>query len=60
MLADLVANTDFKTKAQKTYRQFWNQKTQTPTDQFGDDECLFLAVMYGGFAGCLDCAGFGQ
>ena len=47
----------FKTKAQKTYRQFWNQKTQTPTDQYADGECLFLTVMYGGFAGCLDCAG---
>lgn len=27
------------------------------SETFGDDECLFLAVMYGGFAGCLDCAG---
>ncbi len=47
----------FKTRAQKTYRQFWTQKTQTPTDQYADGECLFLTVMYGGFAGCLDCAG---
>ena len=57
-VAEIAGNaTAFKTKAQKTYRQFWNQKTQTPTDQYADGECLFLTVMYGGFAGCLDCAG---
>lgn len=27
------------------------------SEKFADAECLFLAVMYGGFAGCLDCAG---
>ena len=51
------SSSQFNTRAQKTYRQFWNQKTQTPTDQYADGECLFLSVMYGGFAGCLDCAG---
>jgi hypothetical protein len=51
------SSSQFNTRAQKTYRQFWNQKTQTPTDQYADGECLFLTVMYGGFAGCLDCAG---
>ena len=57
-VAEIAGNaTAFKTKSQKTYRQFWNQKTQTPTDQYADGECLFLTVMYGGFAGCLDCAG---
>ena len=58
---EVIANSSsqFNTRAQKTYRQFWNQKTQTqtPTDQYADGECLFLSVMYGGFAGCLDCAG---
>ncbi len=51
------SSSQFNTRAQKTYRQFWNQKTQTPTGQYADGECLFLSVMYGGFAGCLDCAG---
>lgn len=27
------------------------------SEKFADDECIFLAVMHGGFAGCLDCAG---
>ncbi len=70
-VAYLVANTDFKnpnppsqiefvadrlTRAQKTYISSY-RNGPTPTPEFGDDECLFLAVMYGGFAGCLDCAG---
>jgi len=50
---------EFTTRAQQTYRNFWYQKTvtQLPSDQYADGECLFLTVMYGGFAGCLDCAG---
>lgn len=56
-VAGVSSNTSFKTRAQQTYRQFWNKKSQTPTDRYGDSECLFLSVMHGGFAGCLDCAG---
>ena len=56
-VAGVSSNTSFKTRAQQTYRQFWNNKSQTPTDLYGDSECLFLSVMHGGFAGCLDCAG---
>ena len=70
-VAYLVTNTDFKnpnppsqiefvadrlTRAQKTYISSY-RNGPTPSPEFGDDECLFLAVMYGGFAGCLDCAG---
>lgn len=69
-VAYLVDHTDYKnsaplsiefpkdrlTRAQKTYISSY-RNGPTPTPEFGDDECLFLAVMYGGFAGCLDCAG---
>jgi type II secretory pathway pseudopilin PulG len=47
---------DTLTRAQKTYISRY-RNGPTPTPEFGDDECLFLAIMYGGFAGCLDCAG---
>lgn len=47
----------YKTRAQNTYRAFWNQTGGTPGATYADGECLFLSVMYGGFAGCLDCAG---
>jgi type II secretory pathway pseudopilin PulG len=53
-------NSLFKTRAQNTYRTFWQQRVDhnsLPTDQYADGECLFLSVMHGGFAGCLDCAG---
>jgi len=30
--------------------------TVTPTDQFGDAECLFMIVMQGGLADCLACS----
>ena len=42
------------TRAQKTYRSLASKRAQR---QYADGECLFLSVMYGGFAGCLDCAG---
>lgn len=53
----VASNNLFQTRAQKTYRQFWSQNGTRLTDQYSDGECLFLTVMYGGFAGCLDCAG---
>ncbi len=53
----VASNSLFQTRAQKTYRQFWSQNGTRLTDQYADGECLFLTVMYGGFAGCLDCAG---
>ena len=54
-VAEIAGDTTFKTRAQNTYRRFLAQNTPNP--QYADAECLFLSVMYGGFAGCLDCAG---
>lgn len=54
--SDIKFPKDRLTRAQKTYISSY-RNGPTPTPEFGDDECLFLAVMYGGFAGCLDCAG---
>lgn len=57
-VAAIASNaSQYKTRAQSTYRMFWNKSQSTPTPQYADGECLFLSVMYGGFAGCLDCAG---
>lgn len=54
-VTEIAGDTTFKTRAQKTYRTFLAQNAPSP--QYADGECLFLSVMYGGFAGCLDCAG---
>lgn len=44
---------------QRSYISIWNglspaQRTARPA-QFGDAECLFMVVMQGGIANCLDC-----
>lgn len=44
---------------QRSYISIWNglsssQRTAVPA-QFGDAECLFMVVMQGGIASCLDC-----
>lgn len=41
--------------AQRAYVSYYN--TISPTDQFADAECLFMIVMIGGIADCLDCGG---
>lgn len=42
-----------RTPPQDVYVGYYN--TLTPTDQYADAECLFMIVMYGGIADCLDC-----
>jgi prepilin-type N-terminal cleavage/methylation domain-containing protein len=41
--------------AQRAYISYYN--TLSPTDTFADAECLFMIVMIGGIADCLDCGG---
>lgn len=42
--------------AQENYKALWNSRTVTPDDPDRDSaECLFMAIMLGGFADCLDC-----
>lgn len=51
---------------QRAYASLWNSLPSAQTDisdpayvgkQFGDAECLFMIVMRGGIADCLDCGG---
>lgn len=44
--------------AQRAYVQYRDSITPPPTSQFEDAECLFMIVMLGGFADCIDCSGF--
>lgn len=47
-----------RSSAQRTYASIWNQasaRSKPPTQQFGDAECLFMIVMQGGIADCIDC-----
>ena len=48
----------FSSPTQQTYRSIWTSGTaagKTPTAQFEGAECLFMIVMRGGIADCLDC-----
>ena len=52
-----------QTPAQAAYAATYNSAVaagRTPTAQFGGAECLFMIVMQGGFADCLDCNGLAQ
>ena len=44
--------------AQRAYVQYRNGISPPPTSQFEDAECLFMIVMLGGIADCIDCGGF--
>ncbi|MFM8734433.1 MAG: type II secretion system protein [Pirellulales bacterium] len=41
------------TAPQRAYAEIWN--SLKPTDQYAGAECLFMIVMQGGIASCLDC-----
>ena len=43
--------------AQRAYAQYY--ASVTPSPKFEDAECLFMIVMLGGLADCLDCGGLG-
>lgn len=49
-----------KSPAQAAYIATWNAASPKPTAQYGGAECLFMIVMQGGFANCLDCRGLTQ
>ncbi len=40
---------------QRAYAAFWNGMAVKPNDVHADAECLFMIVMRGGIADCLDC-----
>ncbi len=44
-----------RTAPQNAYVGLITSSTVAPTDQFADAECLFMIVMMGGVADCLDC-----
>ena len=46
-----------RSPAQAAYIATWNAASPKPTPQFGGAECLFMIIMQGGFASCLDCNG---
>jgi prepilin-type N-terminal cleavage/methylation domain-containing protein len=45
----------FKTSSQMAYIGIWNGMGTAPTVQYEGAECLFMIVMRGGIADCLDC-----
>jgi hypothetical protein len=46
-----------RTSPQAAYAQIRSSISTLTTGTFGDAECLFMIVMQGGVADCLDCAG---
>jgi prepilin-type N-terminal cleavage/methylation domain-containing protein len=44
-----------ETAAQRTYAAIWADATIKPSPAFAGAECLFMIVMMGGIADCLDC-----
>ena len=60
-VAYMAANpSQFPSSAQASYIATYNAANPKPTDQYGGAECLFMIVMQGGFADCLDCNGLAQ
>jgi len=45
----------FKSPVQRTYIAYYNAANPKPTDDYAGAECLFMIIMQGGFADCLDC-----
>jgi type II secretory pathway pseudopilin PulG len=46
----------FTSAPQRAYIAFWNSRASSPPSaSFGDAECLFMIVMQGGIASCIDC-----
>jgi type II secretory pathway pseudopilin PulG len=48
-----------RTAPQNAYIGLLTSSTVAPTDPFADAECLFMIVMMGGVADCLDCEALG-
>jgi prepilin-type N-terminal cleavage/methylation domain-containing protein len=46
---------DFSSPHQKVYRAVWNSMNPKPSATHQGAECLFMIVMRGGIANCLDC-----
>lgn len=44
-----------ETAAQRTYAAIWNDAAVKPSSSYAGAECLFMIVMMGGIADCLDC-----
>ena len=41
---------------QRAYAGIWNSMATKPSDTFAGAECLFMIIMRGGIANCIDCA----
>lgn len=44
-----------RTAAQRTYSAIWADAAMKPSSSYAGAECLFMIVMMGGIADCLDC-----
>jgi prepilin-type N-terminal cleavage/methylation domain-containing protein len=53
-MADHAAQ--FTSPQQRVYIAVWNTMAAKPSDLYAGAECLFMIVMRGGVANCLDCA----
>lgn len=52
----MAGNADqFTSSHQRAYIAAWNAMNPPPTDAYAGAECLFMIVMRGGIANCLDC-----
>jgi prepilin-type N-terminal cleavage/methylation domain-containing protein len=52
-MADNAAQ--FTSPHQRVYIAVWNSMATKPSDRYAGAECLFMIVMRGGIANCLDC-----
>lgn len=63
-VAYMAANpAQFTSAAQRAYIATWNAAVaadKTPTTAYAGGECLFMTIMQGGFADCLDCESLKQ
>jgi len=46
---------DFGSASQRTYATIWQTASPKPSDVYAGAECLFMIVMQGGIADCIDC-----
>jgi len=46
---------DFTSPTQRAYIASWNANATQPTDSYQGAECLFMIIMQGGIASCVDC-----
>ena len=53
--SDTTKSWEPRSASQRTYISIWNSSSPKPSAAYAGAECLFMIVMMGGIADCLDC-----